>query len=373
MDAVNKETGTVNYIEERNVSENGSLPKFQKNDILFARITPSTENGKVCIIEKFDYGIASSELIVLRPTNKVLPKYLFYFVKSDRIRKFAISQMMGTTGRQRVPDNVFKKYLRFELPTLEEQQQIASVLSKVDELIEKTDQIIKETQRLKKGLMQRLLTKGIGHTKFKKTKLGEIPEEWEIMKLYQICKQITDGVHKTPQYLNEGIPFISVNNLSEGKINFKNCKFISPKEHKELIKRCNPIKGDILLSKVGTLGIADIITTDFEFSIFVQLALLKPEPSKIYSLYLKYVLNSKELQNQINNNASGSTLRYIGINKIDNLSIPYPSLKEQQQIASILSKVDELIQKQQNNKSNLENLKKGLMQKLLTGKIRVKV
>ena len=72
------------------------------------------------------------------------------------------------------------KYLIFLYPPLKEQQKIASILSNVDELIQKTEQIIEQTQRLKKGLMQRLLTKGIGHTKFKKTELGEIPEEWKL-------------------------------------------------------------------------------------------------------------------------------------------------------------------------------------------------
>jgi type I restriction enzyme, S subunit len=148
MEAVNIEKGSVDCFEERNADENTSLPKFQENDVLFARITPSTENGKVCLIENFSgQGIASSELTVLRATDKVIPRYLFYYVQTHRIKQFAISQMMGTTGRQRVPDFVFKKDLNFELPPLYEQQKIAAILSKVDELIQKTDQVIEQTQR----------------------------------------------------------------------------------------------------------------------------------------------------------------------------------------------------------------------------------
>ena len=159
MDAVDTEKPHFNYFEERELSENSSLSKFQNNDTLFARITPSTENGKTCIVENFERnGIVSSELTVLRATENIIPKYLYYYVKSHRIRQFAISQMLGTTGRQRVPDYVFKKDLNIELPPLTEQQKIASILSNIDSKIESQEQYKEKLEKLKKSLMQKLLT-----------------------------------------------------------------------------------------------------------------------------------------------------------------------------------------------------------------------
>ena len=158
MDAVDTESLHVNYVEERILNGNSSLPKFQKNDILFARITPSTENGKTCIIENIEFGLASTELTVLRATEQVLPRYLYYYLKSHRIRQYAISQMMGSTGRQRVPDFVFTKDLFFELPSLPEQQKIVSILSNVDEQINQHKNEKALLERIKKGLMQQLLT-----------------------------------------------------------------------------------------------------------------------------------------------------------------------------------------------------------------------
>ena len=159
MDAVDVENPHVNYYEERDLDSHASLSKFQENDVLFARITPSTENGKTCIIENFSRkGIVSSELTVLRPSEKVVPRYLYYYVKNHRIRQFAISQMMGTTGRQRVPDKVFKKDLSFELPPKSEQQKIASILNTVDSKIDELEQTKSNREFLKKGLMQKLLT-----------------------------------------------------------------------------------------------------------------------------------------------------------------------------------------------------------------------
>lgn len=159
MDAIDVEKPHFNYFEERKLDDFSSLPKFQEHDVLFASITPSTENGKTCIVENFSRkGIGSSELTVLRSSDKVVPKYLYYYVKSHRIRQFAISQMMGTTGRQRVPDYVFKKDLNFELPSYPEQQKIASILSNVDSQIQKQQEYKSKIESLKKGLMQKLLT-----------------------------------------------------------------------------------------------------------------------------------------------------------------------------------------------------------------------
>jgi type I restriction enzyme, S subunit len=159
MDAVDRENPHFNYFEEREFSKNSSLSKFQENDVLFARITPSTENGKTSIVENFERkGIVSSELTVLRPSPKIIPRYLYYYVKSYRIRQFAISQMLGTTGRQRVPDYVFKEDLNIELPPIPEQQKIISIISKVDEQIITQRKHHKKLESLKKSLMLKLLT-----------------------------------------------------------------------------------------------------------------------------------------------------------------------------------------------------------------------
>ena len=205
-----------------------------------------------------------------------------------------------------------------------------------------------------------------GKQGYKQTIIGEIPEEWEIANLRDVCTKITDGVHKTPKYQDQGIPFISVNNIATGELDFSDCKYISHKDHEELIRRCFPHKEDILLGKVGTLGVADIVNVDFEFSIFVQIALLEPDRNKVVPQYLKYVLNSTELQKAIQKNASGTTLKYIGINKIGILKIPLQSIPEEQKIASVLSRVDELIQNTDQVIEQTKKLKNGLMQKLLT-------
>lgn len=103
----------------------------------------------------------------------------------------------------------------------------------------------------------------------------DLPDNWCWCRLNEIVTLLTDGTHSTPKYTSNGIHFVSVKDLSSGVLKLDNTKFKSEQEHKELSKRCNPQKGDILLTKVGTTGIPVLITTDTSFSIFVSVALIK--------------------------------------------------------------------------------------------------
>ena len=89
----------------------------------------------------------------------------------------------------------------------------------------------------------------------------DIPESWTWCRLGDVIHKITDGTHQTPRYVSQGIPFLSVQNISSGYLSFDHCKFVSEEEHKLLYARCNPEYGDILLSKVGTTGIPVIVDT----------------------------------------------------------------------------------------------------------------
>jgi type I restriction enzyme S subunit len=170
--------------------------------------------------------------------------------------------------------------------------------------------------------------------------LYELPKGWVWVTVEQISIKVTDGVHKTPNYVSSGIPFISVNNLSDrGLINFEQCKYITLEEHQELFKRCNPEIGDILLSKVGTVGLTAVINTKKDFSLFVNTALIKPvynlASAKFFSLALRYGFWSSFYNSYI----SGSTQKFIGTKNISLLPVPLPPLIEQHRI---VAKIEEL-------------------------------
>jgi type I restriction enzyme S subunit len=207
-------------------------------------------------------------------------------------------------------------------------------------------------------------------TDFKETPIGKIPRDWQVKKLKDVCNKITDGTHKTPKYVNKGIPFLSSKNIIPFRKGFDFSeyeKYISPEEHKELIKRCEPEKGDILISKCGTIGRAKLVDVDYEFSIFVGLALLKLREGLVKGEYLEQLLNYEPLRIRMEISSPGSTRKTLTIGAIERLHIPLPSLlEEQQKIALILSTVDEAIQKTNEIIAKTGRLKKGLMQELLT-------
>lgn len=171
MDAVNEEGKGIEYWNERD-AEDCTRIRFNEGDTVYAKITPCTENGKIGFIEELDGEIAfgSTEFLVFSPTEKMDPKYVFYLTNLPPFRQVTISLMEGSTGRQRVPMDLFKKNLKIPVPPLDEQREIAERLSVVDEKIRQEEEYREKLEELKKGLMQDLLT---GKIRVKTTNGGE--------------------------------------------------------------------------------------------------------------------------------------------------------------------------------------------------------
>ncbi len=193
----------------------------------------------------------------------------------------------------------------------------------------------------------------------------ELPKGWEWVRLGEICSLITDGTHSTPNYVSKGVPFLSVKDISNGFIDFNDTRFITQQEHEELIKRCKPEYGDVLLTKVGTTGIAKVIDTKREFSIFVSLALLKIIHNTLYPYYIEYMLNSPLGKKQSEENTQGIGNKNLVIKCIKNFIVPLPPLNEQKRI---VEKVDQLMDLCDELEKNIEQSKKDselLMQSVL--------
>jgi type I restriction enzyme S subunit len=157
---------------------------------------------------------------------------------------------------------------------------------------------------------------------------------WEWVKLDDICYQITDGTHYTPSYLYDGVPFLSVKDVSKGYLDFRDTRLISREEHEILSARCKPEFGDVLLTKVGTTGIAVVVNTHQEFSIFVSLALLKFFQEEILPQYLSLVINSPFVKSQSEKFTMGVGNKNLVLKHIKGFSIPLPPLAEQKRIVA---------------------------------------
>lgn len=205
----------------------------------------------------------------------------------------------------------------------------------------------------------------------------DVPENWKWVSLGSILNKLTDGTHKTPKYTTDGIKFVSVKDMSNGVLSLENTKFISEEEHQELYARCNPEKGDILLSKVGTTGVPTIVNTTEQFSLFVSVALLKFDRECIDLKFLYYMLMSPLVQTQATENTRGVGNKNWVLDAIANTMVVLPPLAEQKRI---VIKVEELLpyvdryaaayeKLEQFNAKFPEDMKKSILQYAIQGKL----
>ncbi len=167
----------------------------------------------------------------------------------------------------------------------------------------------------------------------------DIPESWKWVRLGSVLYKLTDGTHSTPKYTVSGVPFLSVKDMSSGKLDFSNCKYISEQEHQELYSRCNPEYGDLLLTKVGTTGIPVIVDTNEQFSLFVSVALLKFNQNLIFNKFLQALINSPLVQIQAAENTKGVGNKNWVMRDIANTIIILPPFAEQKRIVEKLEQL----------------------------------
>ena len=172
----------------------------------------------------------------------------------------------------------------------------------------------------------------------------EIPENWVWCRLGSILEKLTDGAHSTPKYTDSGVPFISVKDVSSGVLSFDSAKHISESEHRELYKRCDPKRGDILLTKVGTTGIPVIVDTDEEFSLFVSVAQLRFSHSLLDKNYLLLLIQSPLVQQQCTEHTRGVGNKNWVMKDIANTLVAIPPLAEQKRIVAFYASITPLIQ-----------------------------
>ena len=208
-------------------------------------------------------------------------------------------------------------------------------------------------------------------------KAFDLPVSWKWCRLGDILYKLTDGTHSTPRYVMHGVPFLSVKDMSSGKLDFSRCKYISEQEHQELYSRCNPELGDLLVTKVGTTGIPVIVDTDLPFSLFVSVALLKFNQHLIYNKFLQILINAPLVQKQVAENTRGVGNKNWVMRDIANTIIVIPPLAEQKRIVDKIEELLPYFDRYEQTWSKLEkfngrfpeDMKKSLLQYAIQGKL----
>jgi type I restriction enzyme S subunit len=294
------------------------------------------------------------------------PDYLYHslFIHRKALQKIAQGSTFEAINSKELSD------LSIFSPPFSEQKKIAEILTTVDEAIEKTDQIIDKTKEAKTGLMQRLLTRGIGHKNFKKTEIGEIPEEWEVVRLKDIAQKFYNGGTpdtKVKDYWDGNIPWVTGADFENQRVSHIR-RYITIEGVKNSATNVIP-KGNLLV--VTRTGVGKIAIAPFDIAISQDITGVILDSEKALPKYVYWLLNYKS--ERLRSIIQGTSINGLLREDLEIFPISLPQIEEQKQIADILSSVDDEIDKESERKKGLETLKKGLMQVLLTGKIRVSV
>jgi len=319
--------------------------------------------------EGAERGIIHTNLAIIRTKEELLPEYLCILINDfppikSQIKEFSSATTLGALYAKQI------KKIKILLPPVVEQRAIVEVLSVVDLAIQRTDMVIAKTERLKKGLMQMLLTKGIGHKEFKDTEIGKIPKTWQIVKLKEIAEIRGNKIVSS----FEKVAFIPMELIPDGEIFVKyevrNLKDVSSSTYCEA--------GDLLLAKITPSlenGKQGIVPEDIPNGFALATTEVYPIVCKgIDKLFLFYILKFPKFRKVLEFSMRGTTGRQrVPKEAVENLRIPLPPYEEQEEIADILLKVDEKLEFEKKERARLEIIKQGLMDLLLTGKVRVRV
>jgi type I restriction enzyme S subunit len=304
--------------------------------------------------------------------------YLHQIISSNIFLKY-VDAVKTSSGIPHISSKQIKNFT-ICFPPLPEQQKIAKILSTIDAKLNNISDRITATQTLKKGLMQQLLTEGIGHSEFKDSKLGRIPKSWETVKLYDLRNKddrysFTGGPFgsdlKSEHYADKGVQVIQLQNIGAGKFIQKSYVYVSEEKADEL-NSCNIFPDDIILAKMFPVArCCKIPNTQDRFVMCSDGIRLSIDRDKYHNDYIFHALNTSLFRDLAEAKSTGTTRSRIGLTDLKQILVRIPPLSEQKKIASILSKVDEKLRVLAAQRTEYGILKKGMMQVLLTGEVRV--
>ena len=324
--------------------------------------------GRLSITKRPLYTNEAIVSFIPKRSNSVDTNYLYYGLQSWNLLEEVDQAVKGATLNKDKMSRIVGLF-----PPLPEQKKIASILRSVDEVIENTQKQIDKLQDLKKATMNELLTKGIGHTEFKDSKLGRIPKSWQSQIIKDFCRLTTGGTPSTSNsnYWNERtIPWLSSGEVHKKRVRFAD-NFISEEGLKNCSAKLIPKKALLVAlagqgKTRGTVAITEIETATNQSiaGIITDNQICEPD-------YLFFNLDSR--YDELRSISGGAGRAGLNLEILSNLDVALPPLPEQKKIASIFSSIDENIEQKQKKLLQTQSLKKALMQDLLTGEVRVQV
>ena len=322
---------------------------------------PVLVDMKACIHDGF---------VVFRNLQKEVDTEFLFYMLQQYGTKFAGMKQTGTQGN--LNTNLVGS-TAIPLPPFLEQRAIVGVLGVVDSAIEYADRVIAKTERLKRGLMQQLLTLGIGHTETKQTPIGTIPKEWQVVKLKDAVKIDQESRDPSREMPNKTFTYIDIESIEGGTGKIRSPKIILGKDAPSRARRVVH-ENDVIMSTVRPyLKAFAIVPKEYDDVICSTGFAVLTSGNSVLPRFLLNVLFSNQTINQCNKMMVGGQYPALNQSQVSEIEISLPPLHEQQHISGILSTVDDKLELERAEKIRFERIKRGLMDLLLTGKIRIKV
>lgn len=362
--------------------------KFNDHDVLVAKITPCFENGKGGYADELvnGTGFGSTEFHVLRAKGQSDSKYLYQYTNYDAFRLAAEASMCGTGGQRRVQTEFMKTH-KVSFPPLPEQKKIAAILTSVDDVIEKTQAQIDKLKDLKTGMMQELLTRGVGvdgkpHTEFKDSPVGRIPKGWVCARLESLLVAGKNSMRSGPfgssllkhELVPKGHPYLGIDNVHVERFERKYKRFVSDEKFEQL-KKYTVNEGDVMITIMGTVGRSCVVPKGIGKALSSKhVWTMSFDQNKYIPELVCWQLNYSEwVKAQFKNESQGGVMESISSKTLKELWLPVPPISEQMKIREVHMSLSNLIREKEGALAKKVALKKALMQDLLTGKVRVKV
>ncbi len=334
------------------VFSNGILKKHSQYKVKGPGVVTGRSGtiGKVTYVQK-DFWPHNTSLFVTKFFNNV-PKYVYYYYQHIDFSKFATGSGVPTLNRNDLHS------LDVLVPEIDEQIQVADFLSSIDERISILNKQYELLCQYKKGMMQKIFSQELRF----KDENGEIFPEWIQTSLGTISK-VYDGTHQTPNYVEFGVPFYSVEHVTAD--DFDDTKYISEDVFEQESKRVSIQQGDILMTRIGDIGTVKYINWIPRASFYVSLSLIKVRES-FDSKMISYCMQSSFFQKELHEKTIHVAFpKKINLGEISNCKIKMPaSKKEQVKIARFLSAIDDKIAIKKAELDKLKTWKQGLLQQM---------
>lgn len=340
----------------------------------FAYATIHLDEGSIDVLTDFEAGLISPmysvfELNEAQADPDFILRLFKHFSNNGRF------DALGNGGVNRRKSISFSTLSRLELalPPLHEQHRIAEILSSVDDAIAATRAVIEQTKKVKRGVLERLLTKGIGHTRFNQTEIGEIPEEWEVVELDSITppdRKITYGIVQAGPNYPEGVPYIRVSDMGEYQIDEGSVLRTSPEiAGKYLRSELRP--GDIVFALRGKIGHVVRTPKSLAGANLTQGTARIACGGRVLSEFLLLALRSPQSERQYKREIKGSTFQELTLGSLKRIRVPLPPLEEQKLLARRIEDVEAGLRSSERSLLSLLEAKSALMSDLLSGRKRV--